>query len=137
MIYSIVVIPLTAVRFKTDFGLKNNLPPIATFVVIFIYSLSGFFNALLFLLTRKDLLFMESPDLKRKVGVAPGAEEPVGAVQPSSDEELGGEKNENRTKMEDSNHLAPSILIGSGSDGGWEPHVTEENGSKEILTIPR
>ena len=135
VIYSIVTIPLTAVRFKTNFGQKQNLHPVATFVAIFIYSLSGFFNALLFMLTRKDLLFTNSRDLKQeKVGVAPGGgnEVMIGVVREDSDEELGSEKMEKG----DSNRLAPSIMLGSGSsDGGWEPNVIDDC-SKEIMTTP-
>lgn len=144
MIYSIVVIPLSAVRFKTNFGEDNNLPSVATFVVIFIYSLSGFFNALLFMLTRADLLFTNSPDLKREVGVAPGAgsEVMIGVEHVGSEEELGVEKLGSRMttgiRREDSNHLAPSIALGSGSsDGGWEPPVIDDDDSKGILTVPR
>ena len=137
MIYSIVTIPLTAVRFKTNFGQKQNLHPVATFVAIFIYSLSGFFNALLFMLTRKDLLFTNSRDLKQeKVGVAPGGgnEVMIGVVREDSDEELGSEKMDKG----DSNRLAPSIMLGSGSsDGGWEPNVIEDDCSKETVTTPR
>ena len=137
VIYSIVIIPLTAVRFKTNFGQKHNLHSVATFVVIFIYSLSGFFNALLFMLTRKDLLFTNSRDVKQEeVGVAPGGgnEVMIGVVHEDSDEELGNEKMEKG----DSNRLAPSIVIGSGSsDGGWEPPVMEDVCSKETITIPR
>ena len=137
VIYSIVTIPLTAVRFKTNFGQKQNLHPVATFAAIFIYSLSGFFNALLFMLTRKDLLFTNSRDVKQEeVGVAPGGgnEVMIGVVHEDSDEELGNEKMEKG----DSNRLAPSIVIGSGSsDGGWEPPVIEDVCSKETITIPR
>ena len=89
------------------------------------------------MLTRKDLLFTNSRDLKQeKVGVAPGGgnEVMIGVVREDSDEELGSEKMEKG----DSNRLAPSIMLGSGSsDGGWEPPMIEDDCSKEIMTTPR
>ena len=92
------------------------------------------------MLTRKDLLFVNSRDLK--VGVAPRAEKEVAirVVHTDSDEELGNEKEkmEKGTSSEDSNRLAPSVVIGSGSShGGWEPPAIEDDdNSKEILAIP-
>lgn len=96
------------------------------------------------MLTRKDLLFANSLDLKRVVGVAPGAgsEVMIGVEHARSEEELGKEMQENRAataiRRENSNQLAPSIVIGSGSsDGGWEPPMIGDNDSKEILAVPR
>jgi len=58
-VYSIVVLPLSAVRWASGFGSDTHkIPSAATFVVIFLYSLSGVFNAILFLLTRSDLLLL-------------------------------------------------------------------------------
>ena len=86
------------------------------------------------MLTRKDLLFVNSRDLK--VGVAPGAgkEVAIGVVHTDSDDELGNEK-EKGMSSENSNRLAPLVVIGSGS-GGWEPPAIEDDNSKEILAIP-
>ena len=86
------------------------------------------------MLTRKDLLFTNSRDVKQEeVGVAPGGgnEVMIGVVHEDSDE-LGNEKMDKG----DSNRLTPSIVIGSGSsDGGWEPNVIDDC-SKEIMTTP-
>ncbi|KAI0314284.1 hypothetical protein OF83DRAFT_1064113 [Amylostereum chailletii] len=66
--YSVVVLPLSVVRF-TDFGLaargEGNLPSIATFIVAFLYSLSGAVNVLLLVFTRPNLLLfgMQPGDL--------------------------------------------------------------------------
>lgn len=55
-VYCVVVLPLSVVRWITFDGTPVNSA--ANFVVVSIYNLSGFFNVLLFTLTRPNLLLM-------------------------------------------------------------------------------
>ena len=67
IVFAVTTLPLSVVRWKSGFGSSRRSYPTATFVVEFIYSLSGAFNVLLFLFTRADLLLPHN-----RLGVAPG-----------------------------------------------------------------
>src|ERR1700733_9555763 len=70
VVFAVITLPLGAVRWSSGFGRKRHRLPTATFVVEFIYSLSGALNVLLFLFTRSDLLLP-----RNRLGVAPGDSE--------------------------------------------------------------
>jgi hypothetical protein len=66
IVFAVITLPLSIVRFRSGFGsIKRNYPT-WTFVVEFVYSLSGALNVLLFLFTRSDLLLP-----RNRLGVAP------------------------------------------------------------------
>lgn len=72
LVYSVIVLPLSVVRWITGFGADpHQMPSAATFIVISIYGLSGALNAMLFLLTRSDLLLLGNVSNKG-LGLAPG-----------------------------------------------------------------
>jgi len=80
IVFAVTTLPLSVVRWKSGFGSSRHPFPTATFVVEFIYGLSGAFNVLLFLFTRSNLLVPRD-----RLWVAPGPVPP-----PLTDgEELG------------------------------------------------
>jgi len=73
LVFAVTTLPLSVVRWRSGFGSTSRRMPTATFVVEFIYSLSGAVNVLLFLLTRPELLLPRNISSKRnKSGAAPG-----------------------------------------------------------------
>jgi hypothetical protein len=59
MIYTCVILPVSVVRFigfhqESQTG-HNTIPPSATFTVGILYSLSGVYDAILFIFTRREL----------------------------------------------------------------------------------
>lgn len=72
IVFAIVTLPLSVVRWRTGFGSTQRSLPTATFAVEIIYSLSGALNVLLFLITRSQLLLPRNLSAKRnRTGVAP------------------------------------------------------------------
>jgi len=67
IVFAFTTLPLSVVRFKSGFGSTRGNYHTITFVVEFIYSLSGAFNVLLFLFTRSNLLLPHN-----RLGLAPG-----------------------------------------------------------------
>jgi hypothetical protein len=67
VVFAVTSLPLSVVRWSTAFGssTKHRLAA-ATFAVEIIYSLSGAFNVLLFLLTRSGLLLPRNLSSKKK-----------------------------------------------------------------------
>lgn len=73
LVFAVTTLPISVVRWRSGFGSTSRRMPTATFVVEFIYSLSGAVNVLLFLLTRPELLLPRNISSKRnKSGAAPG-----------------------------------------------------------------
>ncbi|KIM83330.1 hypothetical protein PILCRDRAFT_819583 [Piloderma croceum F 1598] len=86
LVYSVIVLPLSVVRWITGFGTNTHqMSSVATFIVISIYSLSGALNAMLFLLTRSDLLLLGNTSSvpSKGLGLAPGIALAVGTDRPS------------------------------------------------------
>lgn len=119
-----IILPLSVVRWISGFGTKNHgVSPAATFAVFFIYNLSGAVNALLFLLTRADLLLLGAapkPKLDFPISSGPTLS---GTVSKQSMGERGeavvaGLSTEARVK----NHPPRGVLPEPG-DGGWQPEV--------------
>lgn len=83
IVFTVLVLPLSIVRFKTSFSAgaadKHNIPDAATFAVQFIYSLSGAVNVALFLTTRSGLLFLHA---------TPGISAALRECSPESDIEM-------------------------------------------------
>ncbi|KIM74393.1 hypothetical protein PILCRDRAFT_828227 [Piloderma croceum F 1598] len=72
LVFAVITLPLSAVRLRTGFGSTTRHLPTATFVVEFIYSLSGALNVILFLSTRSELLLPRNVSSKvSRSGVAP------------------------------------------------------------------
>jgi len=130
LVYSVIVLPLSVVRWITGFGSSTHrLPSEATFIVIFIYSLSGAFNTILYLLTRSELLlFGNTASTQRiRVGQAPGItfieckSRPSGATDTNST--VSGSKPQQRPP------LPLEVVLGT-EDGSW--HLPSmEDGSEE------
>jgi len=127
LVYSVIVLPLSIVRWITGFGTNpHHIPSAATFIVISIYSLSGAFNALLFLLTRSDLLLLGNTSSVpgKGLGLAPGIPLTVGTDRPSGFTDTDSTRS--RTKSRQPPTL-PLRLASDGEDEGWQlPHASEE-----------
>ena len=52
MVYCVLVLPMSVVRWLTFVHEFNSVPPAATFTVVAIFGLSGFFDIILLLTTR-------------------------------------------------------------------------------------
>jgi len=127
LVYSVIVLPLSIVRWITGFGTNpHHIPSAATFIVISIYSLSGAFNAMLFLLTRSDLLLLGNTSSVpgKGLGLAPGIPLTVGTDRPS------GVTDTDSTKSRTKSRQPPTLPLGlapDGEDEGWQlPHASEE-----------
>jgi hypothetical protein len=73
VVFAVVALPLSVVRWTTAFGSGQHHLPAATFAVEIIYSLSGALNVLLFLFTRSELLLPRNLSNKRQeLGMASG-----------------------------------------------------------------
>jgi hypothetical protein len=72
IVFAVVALPLSVVRWTTGFGGTPRHMPAATFVVEFIYGLSGTLNVVLILVTRSPLLLPRDTSRDRnRLGVAP------------------------------------------------------------------
>lgn len=72
LVFAMITLPLSAVRVRSGFGSTTRHLPTATFIVEFIYSLSGALNVILFLSTRSELLLPRNVSSKmNRSGVAP------------------------------------------------------------------
>jgi hypothetical protein len=69
LVFAVITLPLSVVRFKSGFGSKTRHLATETFAVEFLYSLSGALNVLLIIFTRSDILRSQG----RRQGVAPKA----------------------------------------------------------------
>lgn len=69
-----MVLPTVVCRFISKFGSDaDRVPSAATFAVEVLFSLSGAVNALLFVMTRSELLGLgNKSEKKHKLGIAPG-----------------------------------------------------------------
>jgi hypothetical protein len=77
IVFAVVALPLSVVRWTTGFGSTTRHMPAATFAVEFIYSLSGALNVGLILLTRSPLLLPRGASRDRhRLGVAPSVSLP-------------------------------------------------------------
>jgi hypothetical protein len=77
IVFAVVALPLSVVRWTTGFGSTPRHMPAATFTVEFIYSLSGALNVVLILLTRSPLLLPRGTSRDRnRLGVAPSVSLP-------------------------------------------------------------
>ncbi|KZP09505.1 hypothetical protein FIBSPDRAFT_679383, partial [Athelia psychrophila] len=56
LVFALIVLPLSVVRWTSDFGTSKHKLVVLTFATQFLHSLSGAFNVLLFLFTRSGLL---------------------------------------------------------------------------------
>ncbi|KZP15512.1 hypothetical protein FIBSPDRAFT_795315 [Athelia psychrophila] len=82
IVFTIVVLPLSIVRFKSGFGKgagqgAHKVPHAATFAVQFLYSLSGALNVMLFLTTRSGLLLPKSTPVISTALLQPGVESDI------------------------------------------------------------
>jgi hypothetical protein len=106
VVYFIIVIPTSVVRWVSGFGIaQKSLPSAATLATECLFSLSGLANVLIFLFTRPDLLMGVNTEAKGhslKVAALP----PVDAPE-SSDTELA-------VAAEHKKHILPGI-----DNGGW------------------
>jgi hypothetical protein len=124
----VLTIPLSAVRLASGFGNGVKHLPTETFVVEFIYSLSGAVNVLLFFFARSDLLHP-----RNKLGTAPGnagpgvrtghERVPAPSGEHGEDPDLArnelGEASGNVGTDVQSEH-EPRVTVG-GADGTWKP----------------
>jgi len=125
LVYSVIVLPLSVVRWVTGFGSNiYHLPSEATFIVIFIYNLSGLLNALLFLLTRSELLLLgnTSSTKRKRLGQAPGIVFIESKSRPS------GVTDTNSTLSESVPQQVPLPLeaVHGAEDGSWHLPSMEE-----------
>jgi len=103
VVYFIVVVPMSVVRWVSGFGIaQKSLPSAATLATECLFSLSGLANVLIFLFTRPDLLMGVNTEANSKVAALP----PVDAPE-SSDTELA-------IAAEHKKHILPGV-----DDGGW------------------
>lgn len=127
LVYSVIVLPLSVVRWITGFGSgARHMPSAATFIVIFIYNLSGVLNAILFLLTRTDLLLLGNTSLAQRkgLGLAPGVALTVSKSRPS------GITDTDSTRSRSKSQQRPPLPLGLGAnteDEGWHlPNVDND-----------
>ena len=132
VVFAVITLPLSAVRWSSGFGRKRHRLPTATFAVEFIYSLSGALNVLLFLFTRSNLLLP-----RNRLGVAPGDVEPdvqigheLGPVLPPAAHDMDPDPTCNGLEDARGNDH-PDVQIvheprpaASGGDDGTGPHLT-------------
>ena len=116
VVYFILVIPTSVVRWDSGFGSSaKTLPSAATLATEVIFSLSGLANVLIFLFTRSDL-FMVGNTESRGHNLWRPTSSPAAVPRPGN-EELAGRR-----------PLVQSVLPGADS-GGWtlpsEPGTSE------------
>lgn len=86
LVYIVVVLPLSIVRWASGFGSSTrHMSDVATFTTITIYSLSGIINVVLFLSTRSDLL---TGNKRNGHGMAPGIALVVSKSKPLSTDDV-------------------------------------------------
>ena len=127
LVYSVIVLPLSVVRWITGFGTNaHQIPSVATFIVIFIYGLSGVLNAILFLLTRSELLLLgnASPAQRKGLGLAPGITLTVDKSRPSGATDTDSAKSQQQPPL-------PLGLKTDTEDGGWHLPTVEPDSDEE------
>jgi len=101
LVYSVTVLPLSIVRWIGFSRPQGDIPSAATFIVVFIYTLSGAMNVFLLLYTRPRLLLFGAPKF---------ASEPSGATR---------RKRVGDQDMESGHSQAPIQLGRLNDDMGW------------------
>jgi hypothetical protein len=81
LVFAVITLPLSVVRFRSGFGSKRRHLATETFAVEFLYSLSGALNVLLVVFTRSDILRSQG----KRQGVPPGA--PPSEIDPTESSE--------------------------------------------------
>jgi hypothetical protein len=128
LVYSVIVLPLSVVRWITGFGTNpHQMSSAATIIVISIYSLSGALNAMLFLLTRSDLLLLgnASSAQSKGLGLAPGITLTVGTDRPS------GVTDTDSTRSRTKSRQPPTGLAPDVEDEGWQLPTIEHDSAEE------
>ena len=118
-IYCVVIIPLSVVRWISGFGGNRHVPSAATFFAIFLYNLSGAFNALLFLLTRSELFLLGNNS--SYLGRAPGTLLTDGKNQTS------GLNDTNSTRSRSMLHQQPEIVVTTEEEGWHLPNLEQQS----------
>ena len=124
MAYAIMVLPMVVCRFITKFGSDDHrVASPATFTFEAFFSLSGAVNALLFILTRSELLGLGNKSGKRhKLGIAP-------EVTPS--ELRVNDMDSMRTRSTRQNLAGDVGLLPVSDEGGWALPVLEDDDPRE------
>lgn len=68
IVFAVLALPYSVVRWKTHFSSAAHPLPAATFGVYVSFGLSGAFNVLLFLFTRRELLLPRNINLENSGG---------------------------------------------------------------------
>ena len=119
-----MVLPMVVCRFISKFGSDPYiLPSSVTFIFEAFFSLSGAVNALLFILTRSELLGLGNKSGKRhKLGIAP-------EVTPS--ELRVNDMDSMRTRSTRQNVAGDVGLSPVSDEGGWALPVLEDDDPRE------
>ena len=126
MAYAIMVLPTVVCRFISKFGSDTDrVPSAATFAVEVLFSLSGAVNALLFILTRSELLGLGNKSGKKhKLGIAP-------EVTPSEMKLRVNDMDSMRTRSTRQNAAGNVGLLPVSDEGGWALPVLEDDDPRE------
>lgn len=123
-----MVLPTVVCRFITKFGSDaDRFPSAATFAVEVLFSLSGAVNAILFWVTRPDLLGLGAEKSRQhRLGIAPGIA--LGETKSiASDTESIRSRSGNEQNPEEDHAVG---FLPEAGDGGWAP-PSMEHGSRE------
>jgi len=119
IVFAVIALPLSVVRWRSGFGGSKHHLPTATFAVEFLYSLSGVLNVLLFLFTRSDLLLP-----RNRLGVAPRLQM-----------DLVGFPTVEGRQREGGHEPVPVVPFPGMNDTGWQLPTPEHN-SNELNEEP-
>jgi len=122
IVFAVVALPYSVIRWKTRFGATHSLPT-ATFAVCFLFGFSGAFNVLLFLLTRPNLLLPRNRN--RTLVAALGVNSPESALN-SSISNL-----ETRQRQRGEQPL-PVGALPRADDGGWRLPTPESSLNESV-----
>jgi hypothetical protein len=123
LVFAVITLPLSVVRWRSGFGSNIRHFPTATFAVEFIYSLSGALNVLLFLYTRSDLFLP-----RNRLGVAP---KPTLAGGQADHTDTTNSKVE-ASPRSDAHQPLPAVLLPGADDKGWRL-PTSEHDTNELV----
>jgi len=128
--YAIMVLPTVVCRFISKFGSDaSKVPSALTFAAEVLFSLSGTVNALLFVLTRSELLGLGNKSAKKqKLGIAPGVT--------LSEMKLGANDTDSMRSRSTRQHVGQSTSGGAGflpvaDEGAWALPVLENDDPRE------
>ena len=119
-----MVLPMVVCRFITKFGSDDHrVASPATFTFEALFSLSGTVNALLFILTRPELLGLgNNSGMRHRLGIAP-------EVTPS--EPHVNDMDSMRTRSTRQNVAGNVGLLPVSDEGGWALPVLEDDDPRE------